>query len=470
MNNRSFITTILAVEGALSLTMGLAQAQGTASIAGQAAQPYGVAGVQAALGTAFTYQGQLKKSGSLVNGSCDMQFSLWNAETGGTQIGLTQSKPNVSVNNGLFTVQLDFGTGAIQGDARWLEMAVRCPAGGGTYATLAPRQQLTPAPYALALPGMWTQQNPTSPNVIGGYSANSVGAGVVGATIGGGGYAAAINSVTGNYGTVGGGNANVASDTGATVGGGSNNTASGWNATVAGGGGNLAGNTNATVGGGYGNAATGGDATIAGGRENAAGYRAFVGGGMNNVAGGYAATVSGGGFNMANAANATVSGGTANTAAGNLATIPGGAGARADLHGQMAYASGTFSVTGDAQTSLYVLRRLATGSAWTELFLDGNSQRLTLAAGRTMVFEALIVGRSNNMKSAGYRVTGVIERVFDTTGMVGSAVKTVLGEDDPGWDVNVFADNTNDALRIEVLSGGDTTQWVAMVRTVETQW
>ena len=57
---------------------------------------------------------------------------------------------NHTVTNGLFTVTLDFGTAAFQGDARWLQIAVR-PTGGGSYTTLAPRQALTATPYAMSL-------------------------------------------------------------------------------------------------------------------------------------------------------------------------------------------------------------------------------------------------------------------------------------------------------------------------------
>src|SRR5262249_11817478 len=49
-------------------------------------------------------------------------------------------RPPVSVNGGLFTVQLDFGT-AFDGDERWLEITV-----GAT--TLTPRQEITATPYA----------------------------------------------------------------------------------------------------------------------------------------------------------------------------------------------------------------------------------------------------------------------------------------------------------------------------------
>lgn len=115
----------------------------------QGPNPQGEATIQAALGTAFTYQGRLNKDGNPVSGTCDFQFSLWDALSGGTQIGSTITKYNVAVNNGFFTEQLDFGASAFNGDARWLQIAVRCPAGSGSYTTLSPRQPLTAAPYAL---------------------------------------------------------------------------------------------------------------------------------------------------------------------------------------------------------------------------------------------------------------------------------------------------------------------------------
>jgi hypothetical protein len=105
---------------------------------------------QEGMGTAFTYQGQLKNASGPVTGSCDFQFGLWDSLANPTgQIGTTQSKSSVALSNGLFTVQLDFGTSAFTGAARWLQIAVGCPAGSGAYTTLSPREPLTAAPYAL---------------------------------------------------------------------------------------------------------------------------------------------------------------------------------------------------------------------------------------------------------------------------------------------------------------------------------
>ena len=105
--------------------------------------------VPQAVSTAFTYQGHLRQSGELYAGACDMQFSLYDALSAGSQVGSTLTQSNVAVADGLFTVSLDFGSGVFAGNPRWLQIAVRCPAGSGTYTTLTPRQALTSAPYAV---------------------------------------------------------------------------------------------------------------------------------------------------------------------------------------------------------------------------------------------------------------------------------------------------------------------------------
>lgn len=106
----------------------------------------------APLGTGFSYQGELLDGAEPVSGICDFQFKLLDASSGGLQLGSTQSVSSVTVSEGQFSVLLNnsaqFGSDAFTGEARWLEMAVRCPAGSGTFTTLAPRQALTATPYA----------------------------------------------------------------------------------------------------------------------------------------------------------------------------------------------------------------------------------------------------------------------------------------------------------------------------------
>jgi len=104
-------------------------------------------GPQLQVGTAFTYQGQLKRGATPVTGNCSMDFRLYDQSSGGNQVG-GPIVPTVPVNNSLFTVQLDFGA-AFTGDARWLGIQVQCLGDGG-YTDLG-RQLVTAAPYALSL-------------------------------------------------------------------------------------------------------------------------------------------------------------------------------------------------------------------------------------------------------------------------------------------------------------------------------
>ena len=105
---------------------------------------------QADMGTAFTYQGRLETASGPVSGTCDLVFRLYGSAAGTDQIGAELTRGAVAVADGYLTVNdLDFGAGAFGASERWLEIQVRCPAGSGAYATLSPRQRLTPAPQAL---------------------------------------------------------------------------------------------------------------------------------------------------------------------------------------------------------------------------------------------------------------------------------------------------------------------------------
>ncbi len=198
-----------------------------------------------------------------------------------------------------------------------------------------------------------------SPNVIGGYNGNFVTGGIIGATIGGGGASGGVNTVTGNYGTVGGGELNSASGLWSTVGGGTGNTAAGSRSVVAGGQGNsasvqlgsvLGGESNtasgswSSVGGGGTNVASNQFATVAGGSANSAsGSASFVGGGEANSATVFAASICGGYTNSVTGPAGTLSGGDNNTVSGTASMIG---------RGYKNVVSGAYSVVGGGHSNL----------------------------------------------------------------------------------------------------------------------
>ena len=107
----------------------------------------------APMGTAFTYQGHLYDANHIADGLYDFQFKLYDVDSGDSQVGSDVNKPDVDVINGYFTVELDFGSdpNSFNGNARWLEIGVR-PGDmndPNAYKALEPRQEVTPAPYAI---------------------------------------------------------------------------------------------------------------------------------------------------------------------------------------------------------------------------------------------------------------------------------------------------------------------------------
>jgi hypothetical protein len=284
--------------------------------------------------TAFSYEGRLVDSaGKAANGPYDFELKLFDALTGGSQVGETLRKDNLPVSAGQLRVELDFGPGIFTGPARYLEIGVRPSSNFGPYTVIAPRRKLAAVPYALALPNFWTQPNATSPNLIGGYGGNYVAPGVAGATVSGGGAENFTNRVTDDFGVISGGRNNQAGDNAgsssdnpyATVGGGVSNTAGQSYATVSGGWLNTADGLFSAIGGGSQNNTGNIYTTIAGGLDNSAGgVGGTVGGGWLNGANNIYSTVSGGYNNRADEVYTTVGGGSYNRVSGSWATIGGG--------------------------------------------------------------------------------------------------------------------------------------------------
>jgi hypothetical protein len=102
----------------------------------------------APLTSTFTYQGQLKNGSSVVNNTaCQMAFRLYDDPSASTNLIGSPITSTVPVTNGLFTVGLNFGSSAFDGNGRWLDIQIiNC---GSGFAQLTPRQSLTAAPYAL---------------------------------------------------------------------------------------------------------------------------------------------------------------------------------------------------------------------------------------------------------------------------------------------------------------------------------
>lgn len=101
------------------------------------------AGPLFAQGVTLSYQGQLKQSGTPFDGLVDLEFRLFDALSGGTQVGLTRTFSDVPVEEGLFQVPLDFTVFDFRNHPSGLFVEMRVD---GTL--ISPRQRMTAAPYA----------------------------------------------------------------------------------------------------------------------------------------------------------------------------------------------------------------------------------------------------------------------------------------------------------------------------------
>jgi hypothetical protein len=124
----------------------LALIVGASNAVAQDTAPFEPAGP---VGSAFTYQGRLTDGGSPADGVYDLRFILYDAGVGGAQVGSTLSIDDLQVYHGYFTVALDFGANAFDGQGRWLEVGVRPGSSSGEYTVVLPRQALSSAPYAV---------------------------------------------------------------------------------------------------------------------------------------------------------------------------------------------------------------------------------------------------------------------------------------------------------------------------------
>lgn len=137
---------------------------------------------------------------------------------------------------------------------------------------------------------------------------------------------------------------------------------------------------------------------------------------------------------------------------------------------QLAFTAGGFSAASDSISRTYILRGTTTGNTESEIFLDGVSARIPVAANTTMFYSADIVARRTDAadESAGYQLKGVVDNFSGTVADVGSLYELVVAEDDATLVVDARADDTNNTINFYVTGGtGKTIRWTALVRTIE---
>ncbi len=142
--------------------------------------------------------------------------------------------------------------------------------------------------------------------------------------------------------------------------------------------------------------------------------------------------------------------------------------AKAHLHGQNAHSGGQFTATGDAQNSRAVLRGSTADATLTEIFLDGDDDRLTVLDEYAYACEVTVVGRQDTGVDhfmGTYRA--LIKRTGGAVGLVG-VVDVVYENNAGGWGaggglpVEITAANNALTIKVEGLAAHNI-RWVATV-------
>lgn len=296
-----------------------------------------------------------------------------------------------------------------------------------------------------------------------------------------------VNSVVGQFGFIGGGYNNSASFTCDTIAGGESNVLGGQNnsnhrfigggqrntinaeqtyaSTICGGVGNTIyfGSAGAFIGGGGyaaypgGNFLRGTNSTLVGGQAN------YIGDGAANGYATYCFLGGGGGNDIKRDCDySVITGGQNNTInqAVDYGIITGGYQGVVSLYGQQAHASGRFAANGDAQAHELIWRRAITGTATTELFLDGASIQAILPATNTVWKGIINIAAVCTNAGGGTTVVGdvaamdytvTIKRIAGNTVLVAAPANISALDSDPSMTTTAFliaANNTTEALTI----------------------
>lgn len=96
--------------------------------------------------SAFTYQGRLDVAGQAYTGNARMMFTLWSTPQGDVMLADPITIPDVAVQDGIFTVNLDFGVEPLQRESH-LQIGVSTSP-QGILLPIFPRQPMSGAPIA----------------------------------------------------------------------------------------------------------------------------------------------------------------------------------------------------------------------------------------------------------------------------------------------------------------------------------
>lgn len=142
-------------------------------------------------------------------------------------------------------------------------------------------------------------------------------------------------------------------------------------------------------------------------------------------------------------------------------------------YGKFAKASGIFGSFGDAQNGWFSLRSDTT-NATAEAMTTNNTtasatNQIVVTSDSCMTFSGTIVAMQNGAQSYGsWEIRGLLVNDGGTTTL---PVFNISEIGSSGWKINLYPDNTNKALKIQVTGeASHNIRWVANVQTAEVNY
>ena len=108
--------------------------------------------------------------------------------------------------------------------------------------------------------------------------------------------------------------------------------------------------------------------------------------------------------------------------------------------------------------------------AQTEIYFRTTTDTaLTVTENASLAFDALISGKDTiTNESCAFQINGVAERDGNTTRIIGSTGKFILGTENAAFDADIEVDDTDDTLRVLVTAAStNRTVWSAKVDYTE---
>lgn len=180
----------------------------------------------------------------------------------------------------------------------------------------------------------------------------------------------------------------------------------------------------------------------------------------------------GGNGSIASASYATaINGGNVGNEATQSGAFAFGRGAKAAIQGKFAFANDRFSLSGDAQGGMYILRADTTDATATVLTTNnntaGSTNQIVAASDTCITFDGTITAMQNGAQAyASWKIEGLLVNDGGTTTLANSATTVISNAD--GWGMALSADTGNNALAITVTGeASHNIRWVANIRTTE---